>query len=160
MSDHFDLTLSVNDDGYTVSVPPDTFLSTLLREHLGILDVQEACTEGECGSCTVFVDGIAIDSCIFLAAQCHGREVTTVSGLEPGGELTALQRSFARSGAVQCGFCTPGFVMSATSLLRDNPTPTDEEIREGLAGNLCRCTGYNGIIDAVREVAANTEDQP
>ena len=158
MSGHVAIRLTVNGDERALEIPPDLFLSDLLRRHLGLFDVEEACAEGECGSCTVFVDDLIVDSCIYLAAQCDGREVTTVGGLSQGEELTALQQAFATSGAVQCGFCTPGFVVAATSLLSDNANPTEAQIREGLAGNLCRCTGYNGIVDAVRKAAARPEE--
>ena len=150
--------LDVNGQAYEVRTRPDRFLSDLLRDDLGILEVKEACDEGECGSCSVLVDGDAVDSCIYLAAQCDGRSITTVSGLATGGGLSALQRAFARAGSVQCGFCTPGFIVAADALLQDNPHPTDDEIRAGLAGNLCRCTGYNNIVAAVRAVAEGVDD--
>ena len=151
--------LNVNGQSYEVTARPDRFLVDLLREDMGVMDVKEACDEGECGSCTVLIDGEAVNSCIYLAAQCDGRQVTTASGLSSGGTLSSLQRAFARAGAVQCGFCTPGFVVAAEALLRDNPHPSDDDIRSGLAGNLCRCTGYNNIVAAVRRVAEGTDDE-
>jgi len=126
-----------------------------LREKLGLPGSKNACEQGECGSCSVLLDGDLVCACLVLAAQAEGREVTTVEGLAPGGELTPVQDAFAQCGAVQCGFCTPGLVVAATDLLDRVPAPTDAEIREALSGNLCRCTGYEKIFDAVR-LAART----
>ena len=147
------LELSVNGQQYSVDVAAERFLLDLLRRDLGIHDVLEACDEGECGSCTVLIDGEAVDSCIYLAAQCRDREVTTVGGLSRGEQLSALQKAFVDAGAVQCGFCTPGLIVAATALLEEDPEPNEEAIREGLAGNLCRCTGYNNVVDAVARAA-------
>jgi carbon-monoxide dehydrogenase small subunit len=124
-----------------------------LRERLGLPGSKNACEQGECGSCTVYLDGLPVCSCLVAAGQTQGREVTTVEGLG-GAELDPVQQAFVSNGAVQCGFCTPGFLVSTHDLLERNPAPSDPEIREALAGNLCRCTGYEKILDAVRAAAA------
>src|ERR671936_941190 len=124
-----------------------------LRERLGLPGSKNACEQGECGSCSVYLDGTLVCSCLVLAGQAHGREVVTVEGLAPPGELHAVQQAFVDAGAVQCGFCTPGFVVATADLLRRSPDPSDDEIREALSGNLCRCTGYQKILDAVHLAA-------
>jgi carbon-monoxide dehydrogenase small subunit len=124
-----------------------------LRERMGLPGSKNACEQGECGSCTVYLDGMPVCSCLVAAGQAHGREVTTVEGLAAGEELHPVQQAFVECGAVQCGFCTPGLIVSTHDLLERNPSPTDPEIREALAGNLCRCTGYEKIMDAVRLAA-------
>ena len=126
----------------------------VLRERLGLPGAKNACEQGECGSCSVYVDGQLVCACLVLAGQAEGREVTTVEGLAPEGELSPVQTAFLEAGAVQCGFCTPGLIVATDDLLGRNPEPTDGEIREALAGNLCRCTGYEKILDAVRTAAA------
>ena len=126
----------------------------LLRERLGLPGAKNACEQGECGSCTVYLDGVAVCACLVAAGQAHGREVVTVEGLADGGGLHPVQQAFIEAGAVQCGFCTPGLVVAAHDLLARTPQPTDPQIREALAGNLCRCTGYEKILDAVRLAAA------
>ncbi len=126
----------------------------VLRERLGLPGAKNACEQGECGSCSVYVDGQLVCACLVLAGQAEGREVTTVEGLTPEGELSPVQEAFLQAGAVQCGFCTPGLIVATDDLLGRNPEPTDGEIREALAGNLCRCTGYEKILDAVRMAAA------
>lgn len=140
-------------------VPAAGSLLRLLRDHLGLPGTKNACEQGECGSCSVYLDGVLVCSCLVLAAQAQGRHVTTVEGLgsAAGGEpaLDPVQRAFVDAGAVQCGFCSPGLIMAAHDLLRRVPDPDDDEIREALAGNLCRCTGYQKIIDAVH-LAAGT----
>ena len=129
-------------------------LLSALRDHLDLPGSKNACEQGECGSCSVYLDGELVCSCLVLAAQAEGREVVTVEGIAPGeGELHEVQRAFVETGGVQCGFCTPGLVVASHDLLRRNPRPSDPEIREALAGNLCRCTGYEKIIDAVRLAA-------
>ena len=125
----------------------------LLRERLGLPGSKNACEQGECGSCTVYLDGTPVCACLVAAGQAEGREVRTVEGLADGDRLDPVQQSFVDAGAVQCGFCTPGLVVAAHDLLDRNPHPSDVEIREALAGNLCRCTGYEKILDAVRAVA-------
>jgi carbon-monoxide dehydrogenase small subunit len=133
---------------------PGESLLYVLRERLGLPGSKNACEQGECGSCSVYLDGTLVCSCLVLAAQTEGREVTTVEGLAPGDELHSIQEAFVEAGAVQCGFCTPGLILATHDLLRRTPLPSDAEIREALAGNLCRCTGYEKILDAVR-LAAN-----
>jgi aerobic carbon-monoxide dehydrogenase small subunit len=129
-------------------------LLTTLREHLGLPGSKNACEQGECGSCSIYLDGELVCSCLVLAAQAEGREVVTVEGIAPSdGELHEVQRAFVETGGVQCGFCTPGLIVASHDLLSRNPRPSDPEIREALAGNLCRCTGYEKIIDAVRLAA-------
>ncbi|MHA6782194.1 (2Fe-2S)-binding protein [Pseudonocardia saturnea] len=125
-----------------------------LRERMGLPGSKNACEQGECGSCTVYLDGVPVCSCLVAAGQAQGREVTTVEGLADDGELHPVQQAFVECGAVQCGFCTPGLIVSTHDLLERNPAPSDPEIREALAGNLCRCTGYEKILDAVRQAAA------
>jgi carbon-monoxide dehydrogenase small subunit len=126
----------------------------VLRERLGLPGAKNACEQGECGSCSVYLDGQLVCACLVLAGQAEGREVTTVEGLALEGELSPVQTAFLEAGAVQCGFCTPGLIVATDDLLGRNPEPTDGEIREALAGNLCRCTGYEKILDAVRMAAA------
>jgi aerobic carbon-monoxide dehydrogenase small subunit len=128
----------------------------VLRERLGLPGSKNACEQGECGSCSVYVDGSLVCSCLVLAGQAEGREVVTVEGISAEGKLHPVQEAFVEAGAVQCGFCTPGFVVATHDLLRRVPGPDDSEIREALAGNLCRCTGYEKILDAVRLAARNT----
>ena len=125
----------------------------LLRERLGLPGSKNACEQGECGSCSVYLDGTLVCSCLVAAGQAEGRTVVTVEGLAPDQELHTIQEAFLAAGAVQCGFCTPGFVVAAADLLRRIPDPSDDEIREALSGNLCRCTGYAKILDAVHEAA-------
>ena len=126
----------------------------VLRERLGLPGSKNACEQGECGSCSVYLDGDVVCACLVAAGQAQGREVVTVEGLAGGGELSAIQQAFLDAGAVQCGFCTPGLIVATDDLLKRNASPSDAEIREALAGNLCRCTGYEKILDAVRAAAA------
>lgn len=145
-----DVSLRVNGRDITVDVEPDETLLDLLRERLRLMGAKEGCDEGECGACTVLVDDKPLDSCIYPAAAAAGRVVRTIEGLtDIDGRLTPIQQSFVDLFAVQCGFCTPGFVMVLTALIEGNPTPTEAEVRSALAGNLCRCTGYSAIVDAV-----------
>ena len=125
----------------------------VLRERLGLPGAKNACEQGECGSCSVYLDGTLVCSCLVLAGQAEGREIVTVEGLAPEGELSKVQEAFLAAGAVQCGFCTPGLIVATDDLLKRKPNPDDAEIREALAGNLCRCTGYEKILDAVRAAA-------
>jgi carbon-monoxide dehydrogenase small subunit len=133
--------------------PGESLLFTL-RERLGLPGTKNACEQGECGSCTVLMDGEPVCSCLVAAPQAEGREVTTVEGLATGDELHPVQQAFVEAGAVQCGFCTPGLIVTVTDLISRNPAASDAEIREALAGNLCRCTGYEKILDAVRLAAS------
>jgi aerobic-type carbon monoxide dehydrogenase small subunit (CoxS/CutS family) len=148
------ITVSINGVAYEADVEPRTLLSDFIRHDAGLTGTHVGCEHGVCGACTVHVDGEPVRSCLMLAVQAQGRAVLTVEGLAgPDGELTALQRAFTEHHALQCGFCTAGFLMSTEALLRRRPDPSEREIREDLAGNLCRCTGYEGIVDAVRAVA-------
>ncbi len=150
-----ELRFSLNGAAVEVAVRPQARLIDVLRDQLGATGTKEGCGEGECGACTVLLDGRAVASCLLPALEAQGATVQTVEGLrESNGEPSAVQRAFIDKGGVQCGFCTPGMVMATTALLRENPTPTDDEIRAGLVGNLCRCTGYVQIIDAVKQAAS------
>jgi carbon-monoxide dehydrogenase small subunit len=149
-----DVNLTVNGRVRQVDVDAADTLLTLLRDRLGLLGTKEGCTEGECGACTVLLDGVPVDSCIYSAAAADGRAVQTVEGLAPPDQpLTPLQQAFVQNGAVQCGFCTPGFLMTLTALLAEDPAPEREAVKTALAGNICRCTGYRHILDAVDSVA-------
>ncbi|HLJ69118.1 MAG TPA: (2Fe-2S)-binding protein [Chloroflexota bacterium] len=150
--------LRVNGEAVQVAFEPYKTLLEVLREDLNLTGTKHGCELGECGACTVLVDGLPIMSCIYLAVEAVGREITTVEGLATRGELSALQRAFARTGGAQCGYCTPGMLMSGTALLRENPDPGREEIREALAGNLCRCTGYTKIYQALELAASELRD--
>ncbi|TCP56937.1 carbon-monoxide dehydrogenase small subunit [Tamaricihabitans halophyticus] len=154
------LTIQINGEQHQVDdVWAGESLLYVLRERLGLPGSKNACEQGECGSCTVYLDGTAVCACLVAAGQAQDREVVTVEGLAPGaGELHPVQEAFLAAGAVQCGFCTPGLVVAAHNLVRRNPEPSDAQIREELAGNLCRCTGYEKIMDAVRMAAANTQE--
>ena len=143
------LSLSINARSRDVDVPPSCTLLEVLRDTLGIFDVKDGCNEGVCGACTVLLDGRPASSCLVLAPTVGERAITTVRGLEDGGELHPLQRAFLRHGAVQCGFCTPGMLLTVLAFLEREPRPDREAIRAALEGNLCRCTGYTKIVDAV-----------
>jgi aerobic carbon-monoxide dehydrogenase small subunit len=144
------ISLTVNGEQVQADCWEGESLLFALREKLGLPGSKNACEQGECGSCSVILDGKLVCSCLVLAAQADGHEVTTVEGLADGETLHPVQQAFAETGAVQCGFCTPGLVVATVDLLRQKPAPTDDEIREALSGNLCRCTGYAKIFDAVR----------
>jgi carbon-monoxide dehydrogenase small subunit len=144
------LLLTVNGMVHEVETRPTARLLDVLRDQLGLTGTKEGCAEGECGACTVIVDGKAVNSCVMLAVQARGKEILTVEGLAPDGELDLLQQKFVEYGAVQCGYCTPGMLMSAKALLMGNPVPSEQDIRIALAGNLCRCTGYSAIVAAVK----------
>jgi aerobic-type carbon monoxide dehydrogenase small subunit (CoxS/CutS family) len=148
------ISLTVNGRLRRLEVAPHETLLEALRDRLELTGTKKCCGEGECGACTVIVDGRAVDSCIILAAEVDGCEVLTIEGLAVDGKPGTLQQAFLDAGAVQCGFCTPGMIMAAHYLLTNNPHPTEEEIREGLSGNLCRCTGYRKIVEAVQAAAA------
>ena len=147
------IALTVNGEQCEADVWAGESLLYALRERLGLYGSKNACEQGECGSCSVLLDGSLVCACLVLAAQAEGHEVVTVEGLSGDDDLHPVQEAFVETGAVQCGFCTPGFVVAATELLRQNPDPSDDEIREALSGNLCRCTGYTKIFDAVRLAA-------
>jgi aerobic-type carbon monoxide dehydrogenase small subunit (CoxS/CutS family) len=150
-----DATLTVNGTAYPVSLDPHLSLLRAVREVVGLTGSKEGCDDSECGACMMLLDGKPVNACSYLALQADGRDVTTVEGLAGGRELAPLQRAFLEEGGVQCGFCTPGMLVSATVLLRGNADPSEDEVRVALAGNLCRCTGYDGIVRAVRSVAAS-----
>ena len=148
--------VSVNGRSYTANVEPRLTLADYLRERCGLTGTHLGCEHGACGACTVLLDGQAVRSCLVFAVQVDGQEVTTVEGIaDDNGELSPVQAAMRDCHGLQCGFCTPGFVTSITALLRDNPSPSDAEIREGLSGNFCRCTGYQGIVNAVKQAAQN-----
>lgn len=149
-----EITFTLNGERVTAQVDLRKNLLELLREDFGLTGSKEGCGVGECGACTVIIDGKTVDSCIYLAVWVDGKEVTTIEGItHADGSLTDVQQSYVDVGAVQCGFCTPGLVVSSTQFLEDHPDPTREEIRVGLSGNLCRCTGYQKVIDAVEQTA-------
>lgn len=148
------LHLTLNGTQVVTETEPHRPLLDVLRDELGLTGTKECCAVGECGACTVIVDGRSVNSCLMLAAEAEGCSITTVEGLADDGALSPLQQAFLDHGAIQCGFCIPGMVMSAQALLEHDPHPEEEAIREGLAGNLCRCAGYTRIIEAVRSVAA------
>ena len=145
--------LTVNGEAHSVEVPARRLLSDLLRDDLNLTGTKRGCETGICGACSVLVDGEVVKSCLMLAVQVRGRDVTTVEGLSAGGELHPLQQSFMECGGLQCGYCTPGFLMTSCALLAHNPNPTEEEVRAGLNGNLCRCTGYVGIVESILSAA-------
>ena len=149
------ISLEVNGEQVEIEVPARRLLVHLIRDDLGLTGTHVGCDTGNCGACTVHLDGEPVKSCMLLAVQADGARITTIEGLAPDGELTALQRAFNEHHALQCGYCTPGMLMSATALLEKNPHPTEEEVRYGLQGNICRCTGYVNIVEAV--VAAGGE---
>jgi aerobic-type carbon monoxide dehydrogenase small subunit (CoxS/CutS family) len=149
----YEATLTVNGRPYPVEIDGHRSLLSVLRGEIGLTGSKEGCDDSECGACMVLLDGRPVNSCSYLALQAEGREITTVEGLSNGGELHPLQREFLEQGGVQCGFCTPGMLISAKALLDRNPDPSEEEIRIALSGNLCRCTGYQGIVRAVQAAA-------
>lgn len=150
------ITLTVNSQVHSVKVRPYYTLLQVLRDHLGLTGTKECCSQGECGACTVLLDGRSVDSCLVLALEADQCEVVTIEGLAADGKLDALQTAFLEKGAVQCGFCIPGMIMSAKYLLKTNPHPSREEVQHGLAGNLCRCAGYYRILEAVLDVSEAT----
>jgi carbon-monoxide dehydrogenase small subunit len=148
-----DVSLTVNGVAVTLTVPPFATLLDILRDQLQLTGTKYACGEGECGACSVLLNGRVVNSCLVLAAECEGAEVVTIEGLAANGKLHPIQQAFVDHGAIQCGFCTPGMIMATFALLKANPSPTEEQVRRGLEGNLCRCTGYRKIIDAVLSLA-------
>jgi aerobic carbon-monoxide dehydrogenase small subunit len=149
------ITLKLNREQLTVEVEPSDILLDVLREKLGVKSPKIGCERGDCGACTVLLDGKSVRSCLILAIEADGHQITTVEGLSHDG-LTPLQRSLLKQGAFQCGFCAPGVVLSATELLEKNPRPSEAEVKEAIAGNLCRCTGYKPILDAILALSAPT----
>ena len=157
MTKLFEVTLKVNGEEYKVSVPAKETLLNVLRDRLGFLDVKCSCNEGECGACTVLLNGKAVCSCLMLAVQAEGKAITTIGGIAKYGELHPLQKNFIEYGAVQCGYCTPGLILTAKAFLDENPKPAEEEVREAISGNLCRCTGYQQIVEAIMATAAEVQ---
>jgi carbon-monoxide dehydrogenase small subunit len=154
-----DLTLTVNNITYTVAVEPNLTLTDILRDKLGLTGTKKSCNEGECGACTVLMDGKSVASCLVLAMDAQNRNITTIEGLADGEKLHPLQESFVKHGGIQCGYCTPGMIMSAKALLDENPNPTSLEVRKGISGNLCRCTGYQQIADSILAAAKTMNDK-
>ena len=152
------INLTVNGDPYELAVGDHERLIDVVRDHIGLTGTKEGCGEGECGACTVIMDGQPVNSCLILAPQADGSEVLTIEGLSADGTMSLLQQQFVDRGAVQCGFCSPGMIMTSKALLDSNPSPDEAEIREAIAGNLCRCTGYEKIVDAVLSTAALLAD--
>ena len=153
-----ELTFILNQREVTVSVAPNRRLLDVLREELHLTGTKEGCGIGECGACTVLLNGRPVNSCLILAGQAQGSEITTIEGVETeDGDLHPLQEAFLEEGAVQCGFCTPGMILSALSLLRKNPGPSEDEIKEAISGNLCRCTGYKQIVEAIKAAAVKLQ---
>ena len=148
------MTLNVNGKARRVSARADAFLLEVLRDKLALTGAKNGCGMGECGACTVLLDGAAVCSCLTLAIETQGHEITTIEGLAKPGELDPVQEAFATAGGVQCGFCTPGMILAARALLAENPRPSEAEVRVALSGNLCRCTGYGKIVEAVLNAAA------
>ena len=153
----YPLTMTVNSTEVTVESEADELLVDVLRDRLGLIGTKIGCNEGECGACTVIMDGEPVLSCLTPALRAQGRAITTIEGLGDGERLHPLQKAFVEHGAVQCGYCTPGFIMSAKALLDRNPHPSRDEIKEAIAGNLCRCTGYVKIVEAIESVAKAQE---
>jgi aerobic carbon-monoxide dehydrogenase small subunit len=149
------ITLKINGLDYNVEAEPNETLLTVLREKLDITSPKRGCEMGECGACTVILNGKAVNSCLVLACECDGTSIVTVEGIRKNGELHPIQQAFIDKGAVQCGFCTPGMIMSAKALLDENPRPTESEVKEAISGNICRCTGYQPIVEAVLTAAEN-----
>ena len=148
------LSVTVNGQAVTASVDPRTLLVEFLREHMNLTGTHVGCDTGQCGACTIHLDGRAVKSCMLLAVQANGAKLTTIEGIATNGELHPMQAAFRQCHGLQCGFCTPGMVMSAIDLVQRHPTPDEKAVREGLEGNLCRCTGYQNIVKAVRQGAA------
>jgi carbon-monoxide dehydrogenase small subunit len=151
------LEMKVNGDEYTLELEPHRTLLEVIRDDLGLTGTKLGCGGGECGACTVILNGKAVKSCLILAFDADGKEILTVEGLAREGELHSLQRAFVEHGAIQCGFCSPGMIMASKALLDANPHPSEQEIKDALAGNLCRCTGYVKILEAISSVARSTE---
>jgi len=151
------ISLVVNGEQVEAAVQSNTTLLQFLREDLGLTGTKHGCGLGDCGACTVIMDGKPVNSCLVLAVQANGRNVLTIEGLAENGKLHPIQRAFVDKGAIQCGFCTPGMILSAKALLAENPKPTEQEIRTAISGNLCRCTGYQKIVEAIQEAAKSLE---
>jgi len=157
MSRH-EISLTVNGQRYQLEVEANRTLLQLIRDDLDLTGTKCACERGDCGLCTVLLNGEPVKSCLILAVEADGQEITTIEGLAKDGELTPIQRAFIKHGAIQCGFCTPAFILVTTALLKRNPNPTEEEVKEAIGGTLCRCTGYRQIIDAILDAAKSTKE--
>lgn len=157
MSNKLDITLRINGEEHALRVAPSRTLLDVLRGELALTGTKNACNQGVCGACTVLIDGLPMNACLLLAANIMGCDIISVEGLGEGGKLSVMQQAFVDAGAIQCGFCMSGMIVSATALLADNPTPTRGEIRSALSGNLCRCSGYVRVVDAVQLAAKRLE---
>ncbi len=157
MSKKLDITLRINGEDRALRVPPSRTLLDVLRGELALTGTKNACNQGVCGACTVLIDGLPMNACLLLAANIVGRDIISVEGLGEGGKLSVMQQAFVDAGAIQCGFCMSGMIVTATALLADNPMPTRGEIRSALSGNLCRCSGYVRVVDAVQLAAERLE---
>lgn len=153
------ITLRVNGEIHELLVPPWRTLLEVLREMIGLTGAKRSCQEGQCGACSVLVDGKSVNSCLYLAVEAQDKDIRTVEGLMQEGVLDQIQKSFVQKGAIQCGFCTPGFVVATTSLLNENPEPSEDEIRHAMVGHLCRCTGYVQIVEAIQDAAGQLKQQ-
>jgi len=147
------IAIKVNGHDYELEIQPWRTLLEVLRDHLNLTGTKQSCAEGHCGACTVIVNGNAVNACLMLAVEAHGKDITTIEGLAQGDELHPIQEAFVNHGAVQCGFCTPGLIMATKAFLEESPTPSDEEIKRALAGHLCRCTGYVQVVESVQAAA-------
>jgi len=148
--------LTVNGETYEALVKPGETLLDVLRDTLGLTGTKEGCDTGKCGACTVLIDGQAVRSCLTLAVSSRDKDITTIEGLADGAELHPLQQAFIEYGAIQCGFCTPGMILTAKAFLDENPSPTEDEVREAIGSNICRCTGYSSIVEAIQSAAVDT----
>ena len=157
MSKKLDITLRINGEDRALRVPPSRTLLDVLRGELALTGTKNSCNQGVCGACTVLIDGLPMNACLLLAANIVGRDIISVEGLGEGGKLSVMQQAFVDAGAIQCGFCLSGMIVTATALLADNPMPTRGEIRSALSGNLCRCSGYVRVVDAVQLAAERLE---
>lgn len=149
------INFTLNNEEVSYEVEPNKTLLRMLRDDFDLTGAKEGCGQGECGACTILLDGKPVNSCLILAVDADGKDILTIEGLSSGNELDELQLSFITNGALQCGYCTPGMILSAKGLLNENPHPTEEEVKEAISGNLCRCTGYKKIIEAIMKVAEN-----
>ena len=157
---HVEIALKVNGVNYQLAIEPQRTLVEVLRDTLGLTGTKKSCSEGECGACTVLMDGKPVTSCLILALDAQGKEIVTIEGLSEGEKLHPIQEAFLKHGAIQCGFCTPGMVMSAKAFLDEHPRPTAAEVRKGISGNLCRCTGYQQIVDAILAASKVMNPEP
>jgi carbon-monoxide dehydrogenase small subunit len=156
---HYMITINVNGDDYTRVVKANTLLVNVLRDELDLTGTKKGCELGDCGSCTVLMEGKPVDSCLILAVEADGQKITTIEGVAESAQLDKIQESFINNGAIQCGYCSPGMILSAKALLTRTPHPTEHEVREAIAGNLCRCTGYVNIVKAILKATEEPNDQ-